>query len=246
MKTDSVENKDANWKGLYKIAGVTTLVLMVFFLFDIIIWGVFGPYPVSAEGWFRLLQENKHVGLLLLSLPTLFGMVLYYLTFLSLYHILRQTNSSFAALAVLFAFIGLTILLITNMVYPIVYLSKHYALTTTETERVLLLAAGETKIATAITGVNMGGFLVEGAAVLFSLLMLRSTTFSKLIAYLGIVGHGLDFIRIIMNLLFLPEDIAAILLMIGGLPQLIWLILVARKFLQLGQSVSESNLPKVQ
>jgi len=209
--------------------------MMMFFLFDIIVWIALGPYPSNAESWFILLQNNRPVGLLLLSFPTLFGMMLYYLFFLALYSTLRQVNKAYTALAALFAFIGLTVLLVTNMAYPMVFLSDQYAAATTEPQRIFLLAAGETKIATIDTGVKIGGFFVEGAAVIFSVLMLRSNIYGKKTAYLGIVGHGLDLIRIIMMLAFLPERIGAILLKIGGLPQLIWLILVGRKFIQLGR-----------
>ena len=91
-----------------------------------------------------------------------------------------------------------------------------------------------------ITGANIGGLLAEGALVIFSLLMLRSKIYKKSTAYLGILGHGLDLIRIIMNLAFLPEGLSAILLMIGGLPQFIWLIMVGRKFLQLAKRVTQT------
>ena len=241
LSPELAETTDSNWKGLYKICGAATVVMMVFFLFDVISWSALGPYPSSAKGWFTLLQENRLVGFFLLSFPTLFGTMLYYLTFLGLYSILRQVNTAYAALAALLAFVGLAILLVTNMAYPMVHLNDQYAATTTEAQRVLLLAAGETKIATTTTGMNMGGFLAEGAAVIFSLLMLRSNVFGKKIAYLGILGHGLDLTRIIMNLAFLPEGIGAILLKIGGLPQLIWLILVGRRFFQLGQGKSGAS-----
>ncbi|MFB0554306.1 MAG: hypothetical protein ACETWQ_13445 [Phycisphaerae bacterium] len=235
MNEPNKEITDPTWKSLYKISGVATLVMMMFFLFDIIVWIALGPYPRNAESWFVLLQNNRPVGLLLLSFPTLFGMMLYYLFFFALYSTLRQVNRAYTALAALFAFIGLTVLLVTNMAYPMVFLSDQYAAATTEPQRIFLLAAGETKIATINTGVKIGGFFVEGAAVIFSVLMLRSNIYGKKTAYLGIVGHGLDLIRIIMILAFLPERIGAILLKIGGLPQLIWLILVGRKFIQLGR-----------
>ena len=230
-----MEITDPTWTNFYKISGVATMVMMVLFLFDVICWIALGPYPSTAEGWFTLLQENRLVGFLLLSFATFFGMILYYLTFLGLYRILRQVNTAYAALAALLAFVGLAILLVTNMAYTMVHLSNQYAVATTEAQRVLILSAGETKIATAVTSVNIGGFLVEGAAVIFSLLMLRSDVFGKKIASLGILGHGLDLIRIIMILSFLPERIGTILLMIGGLPQLIWLFMVGRRFFQLAQ-----------
>ena len=179
-------------KSLYKISAVTTIVMMLLFLFDIIAWIVVGPYPVDAKGWFTLLNDNRLAGLMLLSFATLLGMVLYYLTFLCLYNILRQVNKAYAVLAALFAFVGLTILLVTHIGYPMVHLSELYKTAATESQKIFLLAAGEAQIATAVTSINISGLLVEGAALIFSFLMLRSTIFGKITAYLGIVGHGLD------------------------------------------------------
>jgi hypothetical protein len=241
MNRPNIEITNSSWNSFYKISGVATLVMMLFFLFDIICWITLGPYPGNAEGWFTLLQSNRLVGILLLSYPTLFGMMLYYLTFLGLFSILRQVNKAYATLATLFAFVGLTILLVTNMAYPMSYLSNQYAAATTEQQKGLLLTAGEIKITTINTGMNLGGFFVEGAAVIFSFLMLQSNIFGKKTAYLGILGHGFDLLRIIMILAFLPEEIASILLMIGGLPQFIWLILVGRKFLKLGWNKSGAS-----
>jgi hypothetical protein len=85
---------------------------------------------------------------------------------------------------------------------------------------------------------NLGGLLTEGAALTFSLLMLGSSVYGKTAAYLGIVGHGLDFTRIIMNLAFLPQGIGVILLMVGGLPQLVRLILIGLRFFRLGGGTS--------
>ena len=238
MKTLLTEATNSHWKGLYKISGVTTIAIMGFFLFDTVCWIALGPYPSSAKDWFALLQENRFVGLLLLSFPTFFGTILYYLTFLGLYYILRPVNAAYAALAALSAFVGLTILIMTYFAYPIVYLSNQYAATPQAASRATLLMAAEVKLATTGMGLNIGGFFAEGALVTFSLLMLRSNVFGKGTAYLGILGHGLDFVRIIMNLTFILEGIGTILLMIGGLPQFIWLILIGRKFLQLGWSQS--------
>jgi len=237
MKAPLTEITDPHWRGLYKITGVTTIVMMIFFLFDTICWTAFGPYPNSADGWFSLLHDNRLIGVLLLSFPTLFGTILYYLTFLCLYNILRPVNEAYAAIAALFAFVGLTILLVTHMGYPLIALYERYVIQKTEIQRTFFLAAGETRIATTVTGVNIGGLLAESALVIFSLLMLRSNVFNRGTAYLGILGHGLDLARITMNLAFLPEGLGAILLLIGGLPQFIWLVLVSRKFFQMSKAI---------
>jgi hypothetical protein len=233
-----IETENIHWKGFYKISGITTVVMMMLFLFDTICWIAVGPYPDSAEGWFLLLQEDQAAGLLLLSFPTFFGTVLYYLTFLSLYKILRQVNAAYSTLAAILAFVGLAILLVTHPGYPVIHLFEQYILAPAEEQRTLFLAAGEARITAAVTGANIGGWLAEGALVIFSFLMLGSSVFSRGIAYLGIFGHGLDLIRITMNLAFLPEGIGAVLLVIGGLPQLIWLILISRKFFQISYAVS--------
>jgi len=238
MKTLPTDIRDFQWKGLYKVSGITTVFMMIFFLFDTIFWVALGPYPGSAESWFSLLQEDRFAGLLLLSFPTFLGTILYYLTFLSLYNILKSVNEAYAAIAAILAVVGLAILLVTHMGYPIVDLFYKYASTITEKQKAVFLAAGEAQIATTVAGANTGGFLAEGALVIFSFLMLGSNVFSKSTAYLGIFGHGLDLIRITMTLAFLPEGIGAILLVIGGLPQLIWLILISRKFFRVSNAIS--------
>ena len=74
-------------------------------------------------------------------------------------------------------------------------LSEKYAAATTEATRAQFLAAGEAILATDIwhgTGAIIGGILVQSSAVLISVVMLHSTVFGKITAYLGIVMHGLD------------------------------------------------------
>ncbi len=224
-----------SWRNLYVVAGFTTLVAMALFLFDVIAFFVWGPPPGTAEAWFTLLQNDRPRALLLLEFPMLLGGLLYVVTFLALYRALSPVNEGYAALAALCAFVGFTILLVTETAYPMMHLARQYAGTAGAAERVVYVAAAEGRIATATAGANLGGFLIEGAALLFSLLMLRGNAFSRLTAWLGIVGHGLDFARIALNLAFAPEDVTAVLLMIGGLPQFAWLILVGRALLRLGR-----------
>ena len=227
---------EPGWKPLYRIGGFATLIMMVFFLADTAIFFLLGPYPDSAQGWFDLLQDNRPVGLLLLSIQTFFGAMLYYLTFLCLYSLFRKSHAGFAALAALFAFVGLTILIMIHPAHAILQLSNQYAAAAAEeTRRATLVSAAQMKMAEASAGLNRGGFLLEGAAVIFSILMLRGRLFSKTTAWLGIAGNGFDFVRTALNLAFVPEKITAVLLMIGGLPQFIWLILVGLKLIHWGR-----------
>ncbi len=232
MEANSTQNKkltDPSWKPFHKIAGIAALVSPVLFIFDLVIWVFYGPEPATAESWFNLLLNERWIGIGLLYFPTLAGMLLYLLVFVALYSVLESSNQAFSKLALVLALVGLTILLITNMAHAMMYLSDRYAIATSNEQRSALLAAGEMLIANVRHGSNLGGFFIEGSALIFSLIMLRSTVFKKVTAYLGIIGHGLDFARITLTLIFVPENLTAILLMIGGLPQFIWLVLVGLK-----------------
>jgi hypothetical protein len=82
----------------------------------------------------------------------------------------------------------------------------------------------------------MGGMLLQVAAVLVSVVMLRSSTFSKTTAYVGILTHGLDLLHIVLGL-FVP--VAGVVLMaISGPLYLVWFPLVGWRLLRLGRGAS--------
>lgn len=235
MEEMNTNHNQSQWKTFYKISGITTIMMMLFFLFDTIVWMLLGPYPNSGQAWFTLLQEKKLIGIFLLSFPTYFGMMLYYLTFISLYNLLKKINTVAVTFATLMAFIGIMIILVTYSGFTILSLSNQYFKTTQIVQQASQIISAETSMALFSSGMMKGGFFAEGALVIFSMIMLKSNYFGKLIAFLGILGHGLDFLRICMNLAFIPEEVGAVLLVIGGLPQLLWVSLVGIKIFQMGR-----------
>ena len=88
----------------------------------------------------------------------------------------------------------------------------------------------------AVEGFNIGFFLLSTAGMIISIVMLRSKTFSKVIAYVGILTFVIslvDYIRVV----FMPS-ISLLLLIIAvasGLLILIWLVFIAKRLLNLGQ-----------
>jgi len=200
--------------------------------------------PSSAQAWFTLFQNNRVAGILQLFFTDLVGVALMAPIILALYATLRQTNAAFSALATALAFIGIALVFATNTNYSLIYLSNQYAAATTEVHRSQLLATAESTLATGMwgTGLLMAGFLLEGALVIISVIMLQGKIFSKGIAYIGILAHGFDLAHSIVFLIFIPifnTDLASAigtpLLAIGGTLQLIWYPLVARRLFQLGR-----------
>lgn len=234
------EASDRNY--LCWTGGIASFVLIVYSLSTMVQLIILGGPPATAGEAFRLLQSDRIVGLLRLDLPTMIAMPLYYFVFLGLFAALKRTDEPNAILSTSLAFVGVTLLLATPTALSMISLSQKYAAATTEATRTQFLAAGEVILATDIwhgTGAIMGGVLVQSGAVLISVVMLRSSVFSTTTAYLGILMHGLDLVRIPFGL-FLPVS-GVVLMAIAGPLYPVWFFLVGRRLLKLAAKGSGSR-----
>ncbi len=220
--------------GLCRIGGIAALLLVIYSLATMVQMIVLGGQPTSAAQAFDLLQHHRVVGLLRLDLPTVAVMPLYYLLFLGLFAALRKSNLAHALLSTALAFVGVTLALATPTALSMLPLSDKFAAATSDAARNQLLAAGEAIMAADIwhsTGAILGGVLLQCGAVLISVVMLRGSVFSKTIAWLGIIMHGLDLVHIVGGL-FVPVS-GIVLLAIAGPLYPIWLFLVGLRLLRL-------------
>jgi len=230
------DSAEESWSTLCRIGGVAAFFLMAYSLGTMVQLVVLGGPPSTANAAFSLLQKSRWLGLLRLDLPTMLALPLYYLVFLGLFAALRRSDVAYATLSTLLAFVGVTLTLATPTALSLLFLSDKYAAATTEPVRVQLLAAGEAVLATDVwhgTGAIIGGLLLQSGAVLISAVMLRSNVFDRVVAYLGIVTHGLDLAHGLLGPLA-PGDSFVLMAMAGPL-YLIWLPLVGRRLLQLGR-----------
>jgi hypothetical protein len=227
---------DMGWGALCRMGGVATIILMVYSLATMVQLAVLGGQPTTAAEAFSLLQNNRVLGLLRLDLPTVFALPLYYFVFLGLFVALWRTDAAYATLSTSLAFVGVTLVLATPTALSMLSLSEKYAAATTEPMRIQFLAAGEAVLATDIwhgTGASIGGLLLQSGAILISVVMLRSNVFTKTVAYVGIVTHGLDLAHALLGPLV--PGAGFVLMAIAGPLYLIWFPLVGRRLLQLGQ-----------
>jgi hypothetical protein len=242
MNENLVPNpSDPIWRDLCRIGGVSALVLIAYSLATMVQLVVLGGQPATAAEAFRLLRTNRALGLLRLDLPTVFAMPLYYLLFAGLFAALRRVGGAYTLAAAGSAFVGVTLLLATPMGLSMLSLSDKYAAATTDEARQQLLAAGEAILATDMwhgTGAILGGIFLETGALLISLLMLRSSVFSKPTAYVGIVTHGLDLIHAILGPVTTRG--AFVLMAIAGPLYLVWFALVGRTLRRLGRGAELS------
>jgi len=243
------ETSASAWKTLYRGGGVAILIAVLLFRRNI---GaeitLFSDYPIpdTAIGWFTLFQNNRLLGLAYFELFDIINYALVGLMFLAVYGALRRANRSAMVIATAFGFVGIAVYFASNQVFSMLTLSDQYAAATTDAQRSMFLAAGEAMLAIynpgAIyqgTGIYVSLFLVLLAGLIISIVMLRSTIFSKATAYAGILANvfGLGYF---IALAFAPA-ILALPPVISAPFRLIWYILIAVKLFRLASAVSEEE-----
>ncbi len=248
-QTATAQTLESGWKNLCTIGGIAALIATALFVGDIVILITGNAMLASANSWFTLMQNDRVAGLLQLFFTDLVGVALMYPIFFALYAALRRTDEVYAAFATGLAIMGLAIVLATNINYSLLYFNDQYAAATIAAQRSQIVTAGESFVAMLNgTGPLMGGLFIEGAFVIVSIIMLRSRVFSKRIAYLGLLAHGLDVAHSIALLVMAPifsvafaSTIGAFLLTIGGTLQLIWYPLIGRRLIQLGRGTAQEQ-----
>jgi hypothetical protein len=233
------EASSTEWTGLYKLGAVTSLLILGTALLEILITFLPGGYD-SAEtvvDWFNLLHNNwflglRNLGLLnivmtALSIPMLFALCMAH----------WKVNPKYSALATIISLMGITVFYATNRAFAMLDLSTQYAAANSDVQRAVLEAAGQALLAVGQShtpGTFIGFCLSEIAGILISLVMLQGGVFSKLTAYTGILGFGMLLVYEISQS-FVPAllGIALIFAMIGGVLNLVYYGLVARRLFQL-------------
>jgi hypothetical protein len=254
----STGTADLAYKVLYKIGGFAALVAALIFRRNLdaeyyllrgsgIVRGGPTAPPGSVTGWFTLLQQDKLLGLTLLSLFDLVNYALVGLIFLALCTALRRSSPSWITLAAVLVGTGVTVSFASNQAFTMLSLSKGYFAATSEAQRAAFIAAGQAVLAIhqnasfAGSGIHLSFLLVSVSGLIIAAVMLRSSTFSRLTGYTGILanGFGLAYYPVLAfskELTFLPLSISAIFL-------LAWYLLAGHRLWMLG--TKRTDLPKI-
>ncbi len=224
----NTETSDSDWKSLYRVGGAAALLMFVITLVQSFIFIVYPP-PSTVIDYFTLFQNNKILGLLDLDLLLIVINVLLMLIYLALYTALGRFNKSHVAIALTIGLVGTTLFFASReATFGMLSLSNQYAAATTDAQRAMLLAAGQTLL-TIYNGTAFDLSYVLGGVVIliFSVVMLQSNTFNKATAYVGIVMGVLMLVPPTVGM------IGLLLSLISLIPTLIWLILIARRLFQM-------------
>jgi len=239
----AVKDGLAKWQGIYKFGGVAAIGAVIVGIIESAIQ--FLPAAeVPAEtvlDFFALFQANPFMGLRNLGLLNIFLNLLAILTYLALYAAHKKTDQrAFATLALIISYLGIGVFFATNRTFPMLALSQEYAVATSDAQRMVLEAAGQSMISVGAShspGTFLGFALSELAGILISMVMLRSKIFGKLTAFAGMFGFGiLLVVEFFTSFRSGLSDTMLLLYMVGGLLSMAWYIMIARTLFKLGRS----------
>jgi hypothetical protein len=195
----------------------------------------FFAWPLWPDNILAVIQQDWLAGLMGLDFMYLFSNVFAIPFFLVLYVTLKEVDAGWALIALVLGLIGLVCLVLARPIPEMFALSDRYAAATTEAERATYLVAGDSMM-THFHGMAYHAHYILGSTSLLisSILMVRSATFRKVSAYVGIVTN------IVVFGLYVPE-IGVWISMLSVIGYAIWYILIARRLIQLGWGVSTAR-----
>ncbi len=188
MSTITGERNSDKWKALYKIAGTATIVMLILIPIQIAVFSV-SPIPSSVEEWYALFQSNWLLGLLHQDALYIINNIIVALMYLAFYTSLKSTNESLMTLALLLGFLGISAYFSSSTSLEMFELSKLYDAATLQSEKDMLLIAGQALVAqwqgTAFTIY----YILNGIALtLIALVMLKAPVYGKRTAIIGIAA----------------------------------------------------------
>jgi hypothetical protein len=243
MNSSEPTNNDFNWRVLYRLGGAAALAIVLTGVAEIAISylpGGSAPTKVVLD-WFQLYQTYPFMGLRNMGLLNIIMTTLGIPMTLALYGAHRRANRPFALLAIILSFLGLATFYATNRAFPMLDLSQQYAAAATDVQKAALIAAGQSMLSVGqshTSGTFLAFFLSELAGLTMAVVVLRGRVFSRATGWVGIAGN-VSFIvfEILASFITGLSGIAMVFAMIGGLLNITWNILSARRLFQLGQGL---------
>ena len=239
------EDTETQWRSICTMGGIFTILALIGIVLDVVIGSITGgnlsALPQTAVDRFAQFQKSPLLGFYNLDLLNIINQLLLIPAYFALYAVHRKTGNAYAQLALIIFLVGTSIFVTTNTALPMLELGNKYVIATTESQKMLLAAAGEAMLARGAHG-SLGvfiGFLIPNiAGLIMALAMLSGKVFNKTTSYLGIIGSAFIMLYIVL-VTFAPgiKDMATAFAVPGGLLSIAWMILFTIQLFQLGGSI---------
>jgi hypothetical protein len=228
MNKAQFDQDDARWSSLYRLGGIAALITAIFIPLQVVIFMAWPP-PTTAQGYFAVFQSNPLIGLLNLDLLLIIDQVLGIVILVAFYIALRRTNATLMIVTLAMGLVAAAAYFASNTAVNLLTLSNQYAAATTEAQRAIYLAAGESMLATYTgTAFQLSYILGSLVGIIIPIVMLQSRVFSKSTAYMGLLAN------VIALGLYVPT-ICLYISIFSVLFLEIFYTLAARRFFQMSQ-----------
>jgi len=233
---------NTQWSSIYKTAGVMALLIALAGIVDALTSnmgvGAEANNLTQAAEWFSLFQSDPFQAFSCLGIINIFTLSMGIPIYLALYQAQRRYCPVPIALAVILFFVGVAVYLSSNTAFPLYALSRQYAVVDAA-QKPILEAAGRALLvqgADLTPGTFLGFFFTQTAGLLATSVMFKGRVFSKWVGGTGLAGYAMMSVFFVLAA-FLPEkfDIAMFFAMPGGMLLLVYELLLARRFFQLGK-----------
>jgi hypothetical protein len=192
----NVVDPDGKW--LYRVGGISALVLGIGYLITIPLYAHVGAPPSDGEVWLQYLAGKTTVWWVILGLSVLTDL-LYVPVALALYLALKGVNRN--AMLVATACVGLFVVLDLAVTWPnyasLITLSGHYTAATNDAQRAAYIAAANYPSAVLASRLEtVYSIMILSFGILLIGLVMLNGIFNKMTAYVGLVTGVLGIVSI--------------------------------------------------
>lgn len=183
---EKVEIELLKWGGLYRIAGIATIVMLVLIPVQITVFTVW-PTPKSVLEWFQLFQSSWVLGLLHLDVLYIINNTIVAVMYLAFYMSLRRKNEALLLLALLTGMLATAAYYSSNPAFEMLALSQQFAASGAESQTAALLATGQALISQwKGTAFDVYYILSAICLIIVAGTMFKSTFYGKAMAVIGL------------------------------------------------------------
>ncbi|GAB1405946.1 hypothetical protein MASR1M74_31280 [Lentimicrobium sp.] len=218
-------DKEYNWNKLYKIAGLSALMIVLIIPIQILIFSLFPP-PDDSIGFITLFHDNWLLGLLSLDLLYYFNNALLALFYLGLFASMRKIDYTNMLIALIIGLIGIAVYYASSIGFEMLALSNQYYQTDSVEFKQQLVSVGHGLILK-YKGTAFDVYYVFNAIalILIAKTMFNSKEFGKAAAIWGLIAG------LFMIIPSTAGTIGLIFSLISLIPWIVFSIIVGRKML---------------
>ncbi len=223
---------EKHWKLLYKIGAIMVFLAVLVMLTEIFLTALpdGNRVELTIEQLFDMYNRNWFMAMRYMGFINIIASTLMLPVFFSLYGLYRHNLKVFASFSLILSFIGYAIFMADNTTFACLELAEKYFKEISDTNKTILLAAGEALIAKGAshTPGTFPGFLIgQTAGIFFSIIILNGRVLKKSTGIIGLIGFSFLLIfEVISSFIGTLFYEAMIFAMIGGIMTLVWYVLI--------------------